>query len=131
MLLAHREQFTAHRSLFWKILYSLITCALLVLLCVISHPCFLVLLSSIGGRTSFLCSKLYPCTAQFIFISFYTREAFSCFLPLKDLNPSLFYLNLPTFPNIFSLWLYLKSYIAVLIYFDGAEIKDTTTTTSP
>ena len=25
----------------------------------------------------------------------YTRVTFSCFLPLKDLNPSLFYLNLP------------------------------------
>ena len=32
--------------------------------------------------------------------------------------------------SLFCVRLYLKSYIAVLIYFDGAEIKDTTTTTT-
>ena len=32
--------------------------------------------------------------------------------------------------SLFCVRLYLKSHIAVLIYFDGAEIKDTTTTTT-
>ena len=74
---------------------------------VMSHL-FSVLLSSVGGRTSFLCLKLYPCAAQFLVILFYTRVTFSCFLTLKDLNPSLFlpdlpeptYLSLPIFPLV-------------------------------
>ena len=32
--------------------------------------------------------------------------------------------------SFFCVRLYLKSYIAVLIYYDDAEIKDTTTTTT-
>ena len=32
--------------------------------------------------------------------------------------------------SLFCVRLYSKSYITVLIYFDGAEIKDTTTTTT-
>ena len=74
----------------------------------ISHA-FLVLLSSVGGKTSFLCSKLYPGTAQFLVILFYALVTLSCFLPLKDLNPSLFlpdlpeltYLSLPIFPLVY------------------------------
>ena len=53
--------------------------------------------------------EIYICTAQFLFILFYTRVTFSCFLPLKDLNPSLFLPDLPepTFPYLFSLWFYI------------------------
>ena len=71
---------------------------------VISHP-FLVLLSSVGGRTFFYVQSYISARRSFIYILFYTREAFSCFLPLKDLNPSLFlpeptYLSLPIFPLV-------------------------------
>ena len=55
--------------------------------------------------------KVIPRTAQFLLILFYTQVTFSCFMPLKDLNPSLFlpdlpkptYLSLP----IFSPWFYI------------------------
>ena len=49
--------------------------------------------------------------------------------PLISLSLACYNVDRFVASSLFCVRLYLKSYIAVLIYFDGAEIKDTTTTT--
>ena len=70
--------------------------------CVLSHA-FLVSFRSVGKMTSFICSKMYPCTAQFLVILFLYPKNFQLFFSferpeslaiLPDL-PKPIYLSLP------------------------------------
>ena len=83
--------------------------------CVISDA-FLVSFSSVGKRTFFLCSKIYPCTAQFLVILLLHPRNFQlCFsfeIPeslaiLPDL-PKPIYLSLPISP-----WCYIAVRVLV------------------